>query len=97
MTTLVNIRIDEKDKKDFTELCSNLGLSVTAAFNLFVKQSIREQRIPVDLSLRSARRETIQAIEETSKEIGLSYNTVEELKNVLDSEDKNSKPVGKRL
>ena len=95
MTTLVNIRIDEKDKKDFTELCSNLGLSVTAAFNLFVKQSIREQRIPVDLSLRSARRETIQAIEEASKGIGLSdaYNTVEELKNVLDAEDKDSKPV----
>ncbi len=92
MTTLVNIRIDEKDKKDFTELCSKLGLSVTAAFNLFVKQSIREQRIPVDLSLRSARKETIQAIEDTHKGIGLSeaYNTVEDLKKVLDAEDKDS-------
>lgn len=89
MTTLVNVRIDEKDKKAFTELCSSLGLSVTTAFNLFVKQAIREQRIPVDLSMRLPNRETMLAIEEAEKGIGLSkpYKTVDELMEELDATD----------
>ena len=89
MTTLVNIRIDEEDKKEFTQLCNALGLSVTAAINMFVKQSIREQRIPVELSLRYPNRETIQAIEDARKGIGLSkaYDSIEDLMEALNAED----------
>ena len=36
MTTLVNIRLDEKDKIAITDLCNVLGLSVSVTFNLFV-------------------------------------------------------------
>ena len=89
MTTLINVRIDENDKKDFTELCNNLGLSVTTAINIFIKQAIREQRIPVDLVLRPLNKETIKAIKDAEKGIGLSkpYNTVEELMETLDAAD----------
>ena len=95
MTTLINIRIDENDKKAFTELCNSLGLSVSTAFNIFVKQSIREQRIPVDLCVRKLRKETVMAIEEAERGIGLSkpYNTVYELMEALDAEDKDSEKI----
>lgn len=87
MMSLVNVRIDEKDKKDFTELCNSLGLSVTTAFNLFVKQAIREQRIPVNLNLRAPNKQTMLAIQEAENGIGLSkaYDTVEELMEALDA------------
>lgn len=89
MTTLVNIRIDEDDKKEFTKLCNTLGLSVTTAINMFVKQSIREQRIPVDLVVRFPNSETMAVIENSRKGIGLSkaYDTVEDLMEALDAED----------
>ena len=89
MTTLVNIRIDENDKKEFTKLCNTLGLSVTTAINMFVKQSIREQRIPVDLVVRFPNSETMAVIENSRKGIGLSkaYDTVEDLMEALDAED----------
>lgn len=89
MTTLVNVRIDENDKRAFTELCNSLGLSVTTAFNMFVKQSIRDQRIPVELALHRPNSETLLAIKEANEGIGLSkaYDSVEELMEALDAED----------
>ena len=42
----VTIRMDENDKKDAERLFSELGLTMNAAFNMFAKQSIREQAIP---------------------------------------------------
>lgn len=45
-TVNVNIRMDADDKAEFEELCAELGLTMNAAFNLFVKQALREQAIP---------------------------------------------------
>ena len=89
MTTLVNVRIDEKDKKEFAELCNELGISVTTAFNMFIKQSIREQRIPVELSLKYPNKETIQVIKDAINGIGLSktYDSVDDLMEALNAED----------
>ena len=90
MTILVNIRIDENDKKEFTKLCNTLGLSVTTAVNMFIKQSIREQRIPVDLMLRMPNSETMVVIEDSGKRTGLSkaYDTVEDLAKTLDTDSR---------
>ena len=90
MTTLVNIRIDENDKKEFTKLCNTLGLSVTTAINMFIKQSVREQRIPVDLMLKTPNNETMAVIEDSGKRTGLSkaYDTVEDLAKTLDTDSR---------
>ena len=42
----VTIRMDVTDKKNAEKLFSDLGLTMNAAFNMFAKQSIREQSIP---------------------------------------------------
>ena len=42
----VTIRMDANDKAKAEELFSELGLTMNAAFNMFIKQSIREQGIP---------------------------------------------------
>ena len=66
-TTNVTIRMDEELKKQAEELCSDLGLSMTAALIAFTKQSVREQRIPFVLSRNVPNAETIAAIEEVEK------------------------------
>ena len=46
----VTIRIDEELKRQADELFSDFGLSFNAAMVMFAKQSIREQRIPFEIT-----------------------------------------------
>ncbi len=46
----VTIRMDENDKKDVEKLFSEFGLTMNAAFNMFAKQTIREQAIPFKIA-----------------------------------------------
>jgi DNA-damage-inducible protein J len=52
MTTTVPItmRADPAVKAGFEQICSEIGLSVNAALNIFVKKVVREHRIPFELS-----------------------------------------------
>ena len=47
----VNFRMDADVKKDMEAICDELGLTMTAAFNIFAKKIIREKRIPFDVSI----------------------------------------------
>jgi DNA-damage-inducible protein J len=42
----VSIRIDDTVKNEADSLFSTLGLTLSAAFNIFLRQSIRQQGIP---------------------------------------------------
>ena len=79
--TNINIRIDENLKKQFDELCEELGLTMSSAINMFAKAMIRNQGIPFEISLHKPNAETIKAIEDAEKGIGLSkaYDNIEEL------------------
>lgn len=44
-------RLDEKDKQQFITFCDSVGLTSSAAVNMFVKAVIRERRIPFDIKL----------------------------------------------
>lgn len=45
----ISIRVDDKLKKSFDELCNEIGLSYSAAVTIFMKAAVREQRIPFEL------------------------------------------------
>ena len=42
-------RVDERDKADFDSFCSSVGLTSSAAINIYVKAVLREKRIPFDI------------------------------------------------
>lgn len=46
----VTIRMDENLKKQADELFADFGISLNAAMTMFIKQSVREQRIPFEIS-----------------------------------------------
>lgn len=48
--TNVTIRLDENLKKQADDLFSDFGLSLNSAINMFIKQSVREQRIPFEVT-----------------------------------------------
>ncbi len=47
----VNFRLDAEDKKNMEQVCTELGLSMSAAFTIFAKKVGREHRIPFDVSV----------------------------------------------
>lgn len=52
MIVSTNINIDSELKKSAQELYSDLGLDLSTAVNLFLKQSLREQKIPFEIKGR---------------------------------------------
>lgn len=53
MIVSTNINIDSELKKSAQELYSDLGLDLSTAVNLFLKQSLREQKIPFEIKRES--------------------------------------------
>jgi len=49
--TNVNIRMDENVKRQFDAICSELGLNMSTAFNMFAKTVVRQNKIPFELSV----------------------------------------------
>ena len=47
----LNIRIDRELKENAEAFFSAIGLNMTTAITLFMRQSLREQRIPFELKL----------------------------------------------
>ena len=45
----ITARVDENDKIDFDLFCSSVGLSSSAAINIYVKTVLRERRIPFEI------------------------------------------------
>jgi len=49
----VTIRMDKNLKVQSEALFKELGLSMNAAFTIFAKQAVREQKIPFEISKKS--------------------------------------------
>lgn len=47
----VNFKLDADVKKSMEQACSELGLSMSAAFTVFARKVAREKRIPFDVSV----------------------------------------------
>lgn len=46
----VNFRMDAELKESMEKVCSDMGLTMTAAFTIFAKKVSRERRIPFEIS-----------------------------------------------
>lgn len=66
-TTNISIRMDIELKKQAEQLFSELGMNMTTAFNIFLRQAVRQQRIPFDIALEAPNNETIAAMEEAER------------------------------
>lgn len=66
-STNICIRMDAETKAKADALFGELGMNLTTAFNIFVRQSLREGRIPFEISLNQPNAETIAAIMEAER------------------------------
>lgn len=61
----VSFRIDSSLKNQADALFASLGLNMTTAFNMFLRQAVREGRIPFDVTIDVPNSETIAAMIES--------------------------------
>ena len=84
-----NIKIDPELKEQSQALFESLGLSMSTAINMFLRQAVREQAIPFRVGNPLPNLETLRDIEDTRKGIGLSrgFSSVAELMEDLNADD----------
>ena len=49
--TTLSVRMDDTLKKEFDQVCNDLGLTMTTAITILAKKMAREKRIPFEVSL----------------------------------------------
>ena len=65
--TNLTIRIDSGVKCEAEKLFEELGMSISTAFNIFLRQAVRMQAIPFTISRGITNRATIAAMREAEK------------------------------
>ena len=87
-TTNVTIRMDKKLKEEAEMLFNDLGLNMSTALTAFVKQAVREQRIPFVISKNVLNQDSIQAIQEIERmkkeKNAKTYSSLSEILNEIE-------------
>ena len=86
-STNLNIRIDKTIKEKSEKVFVDLGLNMTTAINMFLRQVIRVNGIPFEIKENIPNQETIEVIEESirlANDNSKGYSNIEDLKKALD-------------
>lgn len=79
----INIRMDDNLKKQADELFNELGLNMSTAITMFIKQAVMQRRIPFEIALDRPDKETLSAMleaERISKDLSVKgYDDLDEL------------------
>ncbi len=82
-TAMTHARITPEIKQKAEHIIKGLGLSISAAHELFYRQIIAHQGIPFDL--RVFKTETIQAMNDARNGIGTKYDSITDLFDEIDT------------
>ena len=63
-TVNMSIRMDTELKKQADAMFSDMGLNMTTAMNMFLRQVVRQGRIPFEIATDIPNSETVAAIKE---------------------------------
>ncbi|MBE7013764.1 MAG: type II toxin-antitoxin system RelB/DinJ family antitoxin [Ruminococcaceae bacterium] len=89
-TVNMSIRMDAELKKQADAMLSDMGLNMTTAMNMFLRQVVRQGRIPFEIATDIPNAETIAAIKEmddmlSGKIPAKRYSNIKELFEDLES------------
>ena len=66
-TVATNVRLDKETKDEATQILDGLGLSLSAAFIMFLKQITLRNGLPFSVEYPKPSRELLKAIKEADK------------------------------
>lgn len=87
-TVNLNIRTNKDIKQQAEKIFEALGLNMTTAINVFLRQTVRENGIPFSLKLDTPNATTVAAIEEghtlARDETAKGYTNMQDLRAALE-------------
>ena len=88
-TVNMSIRMDTELKKQDDAMLSDMGLNMTTAMNMFLRQVVRQGRIPFEIATDIPNSETLAAMKEVDDMINgkipaKKYTSTDELFNDLE-------------
>ena len=87
-TTNFTVRLDSQVKDEAEKLFSDLGMTLSGAFNIFLHQALQVQGLPFEVRKKQPNKVTLAAMEEAlmlaKDPDAKTYSSVEELKKDLD-------------
>ena len=85
----INVNVDENVKEEAKRTLEYLGTNFTNVINMLLRQIILTESIPFEVKIPKLNKETMKAMEDTEKGIGLSkgYTNLDEMWKDLEKED----------
>ena len=86
--SILSVRVNADDKKQFEEFCTKTGMNISTAINMFIKNVVREQRLPFQVKIPHEIIDKIEEAEEDYKRNPRLYSAeevYEHFKDLLDS------------
>ena len=92
LTSAINVQVDSATKEEATAILNDLGLSMSAAINLFLKQVVKRNGLPFEVGNPKPSKELRKALKEAEKIVKNSdkypgYRDMDKLKEALLSDD----------
>jgi DNA-damage-inducible protein J len=79
-TTNLNIRIDKDLKQQAEVFFNDLGINMTTAFNIFVRQSLRQGKIPFEIGLTdNSPKQALKQLQTMAQQNGTYKTTMDEI------------------
>ena len=86
-TTNISIRMDAELKAQADALFAELGMNLSTAFNIFLRQSVREQQLPFAITKNVPNAKTLAAIDaaESNEDVYGPFDSVSALMEALNA------------
>ena len=80
-------RVDDDLKKQADSLFAELGMSLSTAFNIFLRQSVREQQLPFAVTKNTPNALTLKAMDaaEKDEDINGPFDSIADLMEALNA------------
>ena len=87
--TSLNIKINRELKRQADILFNEMGMTLTTAVNIFVRQAVQEQAIPFRVHIHSERavaaraKEALKDLQDQAVAIGIENMSIDEINNIV--------------
>ena len=79
MSSTITVRVEDKTKKEAGAIFKEVGMDMSTAINVFLKQVIRSKGIPFPVTMETPNTVTLRAIREAEKGEMASFSSIDEL------------------
>ena len=79
MSSTITVRVDDKLKKAASDVFREVGMDMSTAITIYLKQVVRTNGIPFPISAEIPNALTLKAIQEAEKGKMASFSSIDEL------------------